>query len=219
MSKKQANFITFKEAVERKIIKEGDKVNINALYQNDGKEAILYPGETGCEEKQIISREKELNFFFANDEEGIPTFWGDTTSTRIFLEGEQGAENGMAVINKACQAWSNLKSGLKARATEARDIYHLKKEEITKERLNEYRETALLGSACVSAYTSNTFFGVNLVYGGSSVDSYDFFSSNGYVNYDSYGIRPAVSVYLPSKILVDIQKSKETGIWQLIPNE
>lgn len=160
MSKKQTNFITFKEAVERKIIKEGDKVNINALYPEDSKTAILYPEETGWRKKQVISREKDLQFFFANDKEGIPTFWGDTTSYEVFLRGEQGAENGVVVINKACQPWSNLENGLKARATEVRDIYYLREKEETKLRLKEYTIAAWLASPYVYPGSSNANFGM-----------------------------------------------------------
>lgn len=218
MSKEQANFITFKETVERKIIKEGDKVNINALYPEDSKKAILYPEETGYEEKQVINREKELDFFFVNDEKGIPTFWGNTTFYKVYLQGKQGAENAVSVINKACQPWSNLKNGLKARATETRDIYYLRRKEETKVRLNEYTTSAWLGSPYVYTKYGYASFGVRGV-NYSHANYYNFFFSYGIAYGRRCGVRPAVSVYLPNKILVDIQKSKETGIWQLIPNE
>lgn len=210
-------FIPLEKAI-RDVIKDGDRINPYALYPDDGKKVILYPEETGYSKLQTIGRDKSLKFFFSPDKNGITTFWGSTTSAKVTLRGEAGAENGEAVIYKVCQPFSNLPVGLKARTTLDGDIHYLRDKVITKRRLQEDNKIAWLGVDYIGTDLSYSYFGLRYV-DGYQVGYFGFFGSNANGNIGSYGIRPAVSAFLNSKILVDMEESEKLGIWQLIPKK
>ena len=207
-------YITFEEAIRKGIIERDDKVNPHKLY-SENKKVTLLPEETGCEETQIFTREENLDFFYAKNRKGIPTLWGNTTETELFLRGEIGAEVGVQAINRACISYSNLKMGMSAQATTEKDllIFHDIVEIIRR------LSCAWLGSSCVNTNTDYTSFGVRYVDTPARIGNYPLFDSRGYVGLGSLGVAPAISLYLPSKILVDIDESKESGTWILVPNE
>ena len=208
-----AKLISFEEAL-RGTIKEGDRVIINALYPDESEVVKIYPDETGYKEEQLFSREEDLKFFYAKNKEGIPTFWGDATKKEIYFYGRTGAIFGITSVNKACKPWTNLEMGLYSRASTADDYNYLR------DNLIGYRyilfEPAWLGSQYVDTDDGYVYFGLRNVYDDGSMDwSYLFTSDNGGYSGGNY-VRPAVSVYLPSKIMVDMEKSKNA--WVLVPN-
>ena len=202
-------FITFEEAIRKNVIKEGDKVNPHKLY-SENKEVTLLPEETGWEKSQIFNREEDLFFFYAENRDGIPTLWGDVTKTRLSLYGEIGALRGVQAINKCAVPYSNLRMDMVARAVDENDL------DIVFSLKHSNNSAWGLGSS-FGDNPDDVCFGVRLVYC-SRVGNYYLFYSDGYAYDGSFGVRPAVSIYLPSKILVDIEESKKQETWILVPN-
>ncbi len=209
-----AKLISFEEAL-RGTIKEGDEVIINALYPDESEVVKLYPNETGYEEEQLFSREEDLKFFYAKNKEGIPTFWGNATKKQINLYGRTGATFGITSVNKACKPWTNLEMGLYSKATTEDDYNHLRN--TLKLYYDLIRKGSWLGSQYVYTIEGHIYFGLHSVESSGNVSGYELFSSLSGAFYDDHYIRPAVSVYLPSKIMVDMEKSKD-GAWVLVPN-
>lgn len=210
-------FLTLKDAIRKKAIKEADKVYINKLYPNDNKQVKIYSDETGAKITQIFGREEELGFVFAKDEKGVPTFFGGVTEKTLELAGETGAENGARSVHKACTPYSNLAMGLFTQGMTIENFEHLREND----KMYEWivcQGNYWLGSPYIRSSPGCANFGVSYgcTYG---VCNCVLYESPMHYHRRSYGFRPTAQIYLPSEILVDMRQSEETGIWQLIPNK
>ncbi len=209
----EKKLIPFEEAL-RGTIKKGDEVIINALYPAENETVSLYPNETGYKDVQLFSREEDLKFFYAQ-KDGIPTFWGDATKTKLNLVGKTGATFGVTAINKACKPWTNLEMGLYSKAATADDYNYLR--DNLKACHDLLFKPAWVGSLCVRTVGSYFLFGLHYVNNYGYVYGISLFNSLDVESNGSSYVRPAVFVHQPSKIMVDMEKSKD-GVWVLVPN-
>lgn len=209
-----SKFITFEEAVRKKIIKEGDLVDPKEIFSREIKEIILTSKETGWKDEQTISFE-DLSWFYADDSKGIPTLWGSTTSEKIYLQGAIGYLNGVTAINKICWAlYSNMSLGVVARSATEDDIVYLRKKDNTKSKIIINNGPAWLGNSCVRVCDKNDgYFGIRYIVGNEINYSPLFNVKKEY--YSNKNCMPAISLYPLSKILVDIEQKGDA--WNLIP--
>ena len=204
--------LTFGEAFRCNIIKEGDRVNITALYPQD-EIVTIYPSQTGWHEKQYFSKEKDLEFFFAKDRDGSPTFWGSTTQTKLILCGEKGAKYGESVINEICSMYSNLDLGMISRAITEEDIQEnlfFKRDVYSKVKT---MKSTWVASKCISVCHESVSFGIHYLNKGHILYNYLYDCTEGLCKSEKYGVAPAVSVCQESNIIV----KKENEEWILLP--
>lgn len=211
-----AKVITWSDATRRNLIQPGDWVNPYGIYSEEKDKVIIPTEKSGTPVVQRFKREDNLKCFYAKDIFGHDTLWFDTTKTKLFLKGECGYINGVANVEAICSTFSDLKMGLAARATTEKDINYLCLKKTAKNLL-EYKDYAWLGSSFISGDTK-IYYGMDYIdVEGISVGKFRLADSEGSeLQSGDFGVRPAVSIWLPNRIFVDIESMEKEGAWRLL---
>lgn len=213
------NAISLEEAIRKGIINEGDLVNPYGLYYKRSQRIYLKYDEVGTYEVKSFDRENNLKCFFCEDSSGIPTLWFENLSYELCLKGKKGCLNGISTLNKVCNLYSNINLGMVARPVNKDDILYLSQKEESHKRLNEFENPFWLDSYCTTFDGKKThYIGLQIGYKDKILNGSLYCIEEDNESLDHLGVRPAVSIYLPSQIMVSMETYDRTRGWKLIPN-
>lgn len=197
---------TLLEAVEKDIIRIGDKVIFDRSILPPHSITAVESKDSGYDEMQYISRESNKFYFVGTDDDGSLRFLAiRTTDSKIILKGQKGFENGLSIMYKICSdLYSNNSLGIFS--------IPLNKEKFSEYILREYEKNfigriistgeAFLATPYISmkkqkdnipklSYGFKCFLGdVQLVNGTSEFSS-------------KLGIVPEIKIYIPEWIYFD----------------
>ena len=161
------------------------------------KSIVSKKEENGYENQYFTKENFKWVVFDIDEEKGeILLISKEPSEQELILNGQVGYENAEKVIDNLCKEITGLEN---ARNLKFEDIINSKYwEEEKKKELIFKDNTYWLSSRCVNAYGSYANFGVRSVTS-SSVNAFVLFSSNGYVNSDTYRVRPVVSVKMEGR--------------------
>ena len=161
------------------------------------KSIVSKKEENGYENQYFTKENFKWVVFDIDEEKGeILLISKEPSEQELILNGQVGYENAEKVIDNLCKEITGLEN---ARNLKFEDIINSKYwEEEKKKELIFKDNTYWLSSRCVHALSSYANFGVRSVTS-SSVNAFVLFSSNGYVNSDTYRVRPVVSVKMEGR--------------------
>ena len=210
----------FYEAVRKEIIKKGDFINPEKIFQNEQIEITVGSELTGVNKRQIFKREK-LNWIFSTDEEERFALFGNSTKTKLTLYGKIGAENGLEVFEKISKLYSNPYIGMEARNATEDDICILKDGCITQEVLEKlFSKAGWIGTSFshVDPDCDCCYSGILMVHHSNMISVEFLYFSDERKFKGSFGICPVILIP-QSKVLVDLKSMKKHGEWELLKKE
>lgn len=218
------NLMRLDEAINKKIVRNLDMMDPNALFDMKRKKVVLDQTETGIEEMQEFYRQDFDYTFFKIREKGgrsttlymIAKIEPENKESEVSLRGVNGFY-GLFALSKLANMYTNLNNGITANRIYAEDF--LKSLLERNKKFNGFESDTWTRNRESRRTEYGSIEYIQKVIQGREISDKVMCNSEGDWYSASCNYCPMITISYPADILVVLNSKNKTGKWKLIPKK